>query len=116
MAAPAGGRPVRPRRRALVKITCRPTEPATQASGGVSRVVVSAAVFDFYGVILPPRRRLVLSVSGIRLSAVWTVIPQGVPAVRVDDYLRFPGDARDYTITALRAFPRHTEFDVEVAS
>lgn len=107
---------MRPRRRALVKITCLPTEPVTQVSGGVSRTVITSAVFDFYGVIMPPRRRLVRSVSGIRLSSVWTVIPQGDPAVRVDDYLRFPGDTRDYTVTALRAFPRHTEYDVEVAS
>lgn len=107
---------MRPRRRALVKILCRPTEPVLQVSGGVARTAVSADEFNFYGVVLPPRRRLVRSVSGIRLSAVWTVIPQGAPAVRVDDFLRFPGDTRDYTVTALRAFPRHTEYDVEVAS
>lgn len=107
---------MRPRRRSLVKVSCLPTEPVTQVSGGVSRTVTSAAIFDFWGVILPPRRRLVRSVSGIRLSSVWTVIPQGSPAVRVDDYLRFPGDTRNYTVTALRAFPRHTEYDVEVAS
>lgn len=101
--------------RHLVSITCRPTAAVVDSTGGIARLQkTSAYSFTFLGVILPPRRRVTRAVSGVRLATLWSVIAQGSPGVKEQDRLYFPGDNRVYSVTAIKRYPRHTVYDLEV--
>ena len=57
--------------------------------------------FSFMAHIVPPQRRVTRTASGVRLAVMWSVIPQGFPAVHEQDNLYFPDDARAYSVTAI---------------
>lgn len=101
------------RRRRLLSVHCDKTAQLADPTGGVYRLK-TAVHFDFPALLLPPRRRIVRTLSGFRLSTTWTVIPDGFPDVSQKDYLYLPGDARAYLVTGLRSYPRHMEIDLEI--
>lgn len=106
---------LRLRRRRLVTIRCRPTGPVVDATGGIGRLqFTSEHTFSFLGLIVPPQRRVARTASGVRLAVMWSVIPQGFPAVHEQDNLYFPDDARAYSVTAIKRYPRHMVLNVEV--
>ncbi len=101
------------RRRRLISVRCDKTAQLADATGGVYRLKTVESI-TFSAVLLPPRRRIVRTLSGIRLAVTWTVIPDTFPNVSQKDYLYLPGDLRAYLVTGLRSFPRHMEIDLEL--
>ena len=103
------------RKARLVQVTCRPTAPIPDPTGGIARIkLAEEAAFAFKGLLLPPQRRVTRSVSGVRLATVWSLIPQGFPAVKEQDYLYFPGDTSTYIVTSVKRYPRHLAFNLEL--
>lgn len=100
--------------RRLLTASCVPTQTLTDATGGVGRVENAAAAFSFRALLLPPQRRVTRTASGIRMATTWVLLPQGFPAVNEQDYVYFPGDARPYVITAVKRYPRHLAYNLEL--
>ncbi len=106
---------LRLRQQRLITVSCHPTVPRADTSGGFGVVEQSSpSWFTFKAVLLPPQRRVTRGVAGVRLATVWAVIPEGFPAVHERDNLYFPDDARAYTVTALKRYPRHMALNVEL--
>jgi len=101
------------RRRRLISVRCDKTAQLSDTTGGVYRLKTAESI-TFSAVLLPPRRRIVRTLSGIRLAVTWTVIPDTFPNVSQKDYLYLPDDTRAYLVTGLRSFPRHMEIDLEL--
>ncbi len=101
------------RRRRLISVHCDKTAQLSDATGGVYRLKTAVDV-DFSAVLLPPRRRIVRTLSGIRLAVTWTLIPDGFPDIDQKDLITLPGDLRAFIVTGLRSFPRHMEIDLEL--
>lgn len=103
------------RKAQLLQVTCRPTAPVPDATGGIARIKLAQSnAFSFKGLLLPPQRRVTRSVSGVRLATVWTLIPQGFPEVLEQFYLYFPDDPSTYVVTSVKRYPRHLAFNLEL--
>lgn len=100
-------------RRRLLPLRCEKTAQLTDLTGGVYRLKTAESL-TFSALLLPPRRRIVRALSGVRLAVTWTIIPEGSPDVSQKDILYLPGDARAYLVTGLRRYPRHMEIDLEL--
>lgn len=100
--------------RRLLSVSCVPTRTVTDTTGGVGREKLPEAAFSFRALLLPPQRRITRTPSGVRLATTWTLIPENIPAALEQDYIYFPGDARPYVITALKRYPRHLAYNLEL--
>ena len=100
-------------RRRLITVTRIATGPVLDFTGGIGRLQYYGST-TFQGLLLPPQRRVTRTLSGIRLAVTWTLIPQGNPVVLEQDNLYFPGDTKAYVVTAIKKYPRHTEFNLEL--
>lgn len=98
--------------RRLISVTCLPTAPVTDTTGGIGRSAASPP-FTFLGSLQPPKRSLARTVSGVRPAVTWTLLPQGKPLCREQDRLMFQNDERVYVITAIRRYPRHLAYLIE---
>ncbi len=96
-----------------ILVTCLPTNSVQDTTGGVGRLPAGSP-FTFKGTLLPPRRSLARTVSGVRLAVTWTLLPQGMPPVKEQDRLMFSGDERVFLITALKRYPRHLALSLEL--
>lgn len=105
---------MRLRKTGLRQVVCARTAPFVDATGGVARMETGEN-FPFWGLLLPPRRRIARSPSGVRLAVTWQLIPEGSQDVREKDHLYLAGDSRAYVVTAVVAYPRHTALHLELA-
>lgn len=104
---------LRLRKGRLVSVVHKKTAPYTGASGSLYRL----EFFDsdtFQGLLLPPQRRVTRTAAGVRLAVTWALIPQGNPDVSEFDHLYFPDDPRAFVVTAIRRYPRHLRYDLEL--
>ena len=99
--------------RRLVTVTRIATGPVADATGGIGRLQFFGST-SFQAVLLPPQRRVTRTVAGIRLAVTWTLIPRGKPEVFEQDNLYFPGDPKAYVVTAIKQYPRHLEYNLEL--
>jgi hypothetical protein len=105
---------LRLRQRRLLFITCAPTVPVQDVTGGISRLEKQAPYrFNFLGILLPPQRRVTRTAGGVRLAVTWQVLADGFPEVKEQDHLYFPNDNRTYVVTAIRRGTRFLSFTVE---
>ena len=104
---------MRLRFRTLTALTVHHTESVTDSSGGVSRQE-SGEAFTISATLRPPSRRLVRTLSGMRVAQVWSVLMGKNTRLALHDRVRLPGDARVFIVTAIRPLPRHTGADVEL--
>ena len=104
---------MRLRVRTLTSLTAAHTASMTDDSGGVSRQVIGEA-FTLRAALWPPKRRLVRTLSGMRVAQVWTLLCEQDAALMMHDRVTLQGDARTFLVTALRRFPRHLEADLEL--
>lgn len=104
---------LRLRKGRLREVVCLPTEAFSDTTGGIGRVITDGG-FTFKAILLPPRRSIARTVSGVRLALTWTLLPEGTPACREQDRLVFSGDARMFTITAIKRYPRCLAYHLEL--
>ncbi|MDI9520754.1 MAG: hypothetical protein QM308_06355 [Bacillota bacterium] len=104
---------LRLRKKQLREVTCLPTQAYTDTTGGIGRVTTGNH-FTFKAALLPPKRAITRTVSGVRLALTWTLLPEGAPPCREQDRLVFPGDSRVFTITAIKRSPRFLAFHLEL--
>lgn len=105
---------MRLRQNRLVFITCAPTAPVPDSTGGIARLEMEPSRrFQFLGVLLPPQRRVTRTAGGVRLAVTWQVLPDGSPPVREQDHLYFPGDTRAYVVTAIKQGARCQSYSLE---
>jgi len=106
---------LRLRQQRLISVSCHPTAPRADTTGGFGLVErAQSHWFTFKGILLPPQRRVTRSLAGVRLATVWSLVCEGFPPVRERDNLYLPGDARAYTVTALKRYPRHLALNLEL--
>jgi len=91
---------LRLRKGRLVSVVHKKTAPYTGASGSLYRLEFFNSD-TFQGLLLPPQRS-------------WALIPQGNPDVSEFDHLYFPDDPRAFVVTAIRRYPRHLRYDLEL--
>ncbi len=93
--------------------TCLPTQPVKDSTGGIG-CLITGERFTFYGSLLPPKRSVTRTVSGVRLALTWTLLPQGRPRCQEQDRLLLEGEGRVFLITAIKRYPRHLEYNLEL--
>lgn len=104
---------MRLRHRTLTALAVTHTGCVTDDSGGVSRQE-SGEAFTLMASLRPPSRRLVRTLSGMRVAQVWSVLCDKNAGLLPHDRVRMPGDARVFIVTAIRPLPRHTGADLEL--
>lgn len=106
---------LRLRSRRFVTVTCHPTDSVVDETGGIGRLEYSFSHwFSFLGLLLQPQRRVTRTAAGIRLAVTWALIPRGDPGVKEQDHLYFAGDTRAYVVTAIKKYPRHLAYNLEL--
>ena len=102
-------------RRRLRQVTCRPTGASKDETGGSAILEQPSSYhFSFSGVLLAPQRRVTRTPGGVRLATTWLLIPLGRPDVKEMDNLQVSGFSRLLVVTAVRDFPRHLEYTLEI--
>lgn len=104
---------MRLRVRTLTSLTAAHTASVTDDSGGVSRQE-SGEAFTLRAALRPPKRRLLRTLSGMRVAQVWILLCGKDAALMMHDLVNLQGDARTFLVTALRRYPRHIEADLEL--